>query len=170
MRPARRSGARAGRLPRKRSGKRPRPARCVEMLGGIAPKRTFADQMLVQAPERRDTSRDAGGPETAGPQALEVFDDVVRTGPAEAPTMIVQKLGEVGEIAAVGVESIPGRPPLSLKGAEILNDHIGHRVTTSDSIMTLENREGRPSSRAPSSAPARAFPQASSIPPRSRRR
>src|SRR5213594_993806 len=112
MRHVRRFDERGGRLPRKRSGKRPRPARCVEMLGGIAPKRTFADQMLVRAPERRDTSRDAGGPETAGPQALEVFDDVVRPGPAEAPTMIVQKLGEVGEIAAVGVESIPGRPPL----------------------------------------------------------
>src|SRR2546428_3160366 len=119
MRPARRSGARAGRLPRKRSGKRPRPARCVEMLGGIAPKRTFADQMLVQAPERRDTSRDAGGPETAGPQALEVFDDVVRPGPAEAPTMIVQKLGEGREIAAASVAGLSGPPPPSPTGAAL---------------------------------------------------
>src|SRR2546425_9898177 len=140
MRHVRRFDERGGRLPRKRSGKRPRPARCVEMLGGIAPKRTFADQMLVQAPERRDTSRDAGGPETAGPQALEVFDDVVRPGPAEAPTMIVQKLGEVGEIAAVSVGRISGRPPPHPKGAVVINDTIGPRVTHSDSIITLENR------------------------------
>src|SRR2546425_8078530 len=141
MRHVRRFDERGGRLPRKRSGKRPRPARCVEMLGGIAPKRTFADQMLVQAPERRDTSRDAGGPETAGPQALEGFDDVVRPGPAEAPTMIVQKLGEVGEIAAGGGERISGPPPPSLKGAGKLHDHDGHKENHSGSIITPDERE-----------------------------
>ena len=55
----------------------------------------------------------------------------------------VQELREVGEIAAVGTESISGGPPLCLEGTEILDYDIGHRVTTSDSITTLDNREGR---------------------------
>jgi hypothetical protein len=57
--------------------------------------------------------------------------------------VIVEESGEVGEIAAVGAESISGGPPLCLEGAEILDDHIGHRVTTSDSITTPHDREGR---------------------------
>src|SRR4030095_3513699 len=96
---------------------------------------------------RGDTPRDARGPEAAGAEALEVLDDVVGADPAERAAVVGQGARESGEIAAVRVESIPGRPPLSLKGAEILNDDIGHRVTTSDNITTLPRGEARASAR-----------------------
>jgi hypothetical protein len=113
------------------------------MLGRIAPQRAFANQMLVEAPERGDASRDAGRAQAAGPEALEISDDVVGSGATKTAVLGVQELREVGQIAAVGAESISGGPPLCLEGAEILDDRIGHRVTTSDSITTLGNREGR---------------------------
>jgi hypothetical protein len=115
------------------------------VLGGIAPEDALTDQVLVEAAKRRDTTGDARGPEAADPQALEVLDDVVGPDPTETLAVIAQELEEIGEIAPVCVESIPGRPPLSLKGAEILDDRIGHRVTTSDSITMLDNREARAS-------------------------
>src|SRR5206468_9643001 len=141
----RRLDERGGRLPRERSRQRTRPARRLEMLGGVAAQRALANQVLVETAQRGDATRHAGGPEAARSEAFEVLDDVVGADPAEGAAMVVQEAGEIGEIAAVRVESIPGRPPLSLKGAEILNDDIGHRVTTSDSI-TMRG-EARSSSR-----------------------
>src|SRR5262249_37774160 len=152
---------------RERSRERPGPARRLEILGGVAAQRALADQMLVEAAQRRDTSRDTRGPEAAGAEALEIFDDVVGADPAERATVIGQEAGEIGEIAAVRVESIPGCPPLSLKGAEILNDDIGHRVTTSDSITMLPG--GETGSPAGGTLAARRRVQTSAIPPRSRR-
>src|SRR4029453_15093164 len=67
--------------------------------------------------------------------------------PTESAALVAQETGEIGEIAAVRVESIPGGPPFSLKCAEILNDDIGHRVTTSDNITPLPWGEARSSSR-----------------------
>src|SRR5580765_1171449 len=99
--------------------------------------------MLVEPSQRRDASRDAGRAQTAGPQALEVPDDIVGAGAAQCAVLVVEELGEVGQIATVGTESISGGPPLCLEGAEILDYDIGHRVTTSDSITTSDNREGR---------------------------
>src|SRR5882724_2634694 len=99
--------------------------------------------MLVEPSQRRDASGDAGRAQAARPQTLEVPDDIVGAGAAQRAVLIVEELGEVGEIAAVGTESISGGPPLCLEGAEILDYDIGHRVTTSDSITTLDNREGR---------------------------
>ena len=130
-------------LARQRPRKRPRAPRCFEMLGGIASQRALANQMPVETAERRDTSRDARRAQAAGAQTLQVSDDVVGPGAAQTAVVIVEELGEVGEIAAVGTESISGGPPLCLEGAEILDYDIGHRVTTSDSITTLDNREGR---------------------------
>src|SRR5262249_28041153 len=120
-------------LSRERSRERPGSPRRLEILGGVAAQRALADQGFVEAAEGGDTPRDARGPEAAGAEALEVLDDVVGTNSAEWATLIAQESGEISEVAAVRVESIPGRPSLSLKGAEILNDDIGHRVTTSDS-------------------------------------
>src|SRR5512138_2412602 len=111
------------------------------MLGGIAAQRPLADQVLVETAQRGHAPRDARGPQPAGAQALEVLEDIVGAHPAERAAMIAQETGEIGEIPAVRVESIPGCPPLSLEGAEILNDDIGHRVTTSDSITTLHRGE-----------------------------
>src|SRR5262249_1400892 len=93
-------------------------------------------------PERRDASRHAGRAQAAGPEPLEVADDVVGASAAQRAMAIGEELREVGEVAPVGAESISGGPPLCLEGAEILDD-IGHRVTTSDSITTSDNREGR---------------------------
>src|SRR5439155_24478734 len=128
-------------LPRERARERGRPARDFQMLGGIAPELALADQVPEQSPERRDTSRHAGGAKAARAQTLKVSDEIVRAGPMDRAPLVVQELREVGEIATVGGESIPGRPPLRLESPEILNHHIGHRVTTSDSITTLMNRE-----------------------------
>src|SRR4029453_7213361 len=136
---------RGRRLPRERSRQRPRPARRLEMLGRGAGQRALAGQVLVEAPERRDAPRHARGPEAAGSEALEVLDDVVGADPTESAALVAQETGEIGEIAAVRVESIPGGPAFSLKGAEILNDDIGHRVTTSDNITTLPWGEARSS-------------------------
>src|SRR5262249_32214239 len=133
----RRFDERCRRLSRESSRERPGPARRLEILGGISAQGALTDQVLVEAAQRGDTSRDARGPEAAGAEALEVLDDVVGADPAERATVIAQEPGEIGEIPAVCVESIPGRPPLSLEGAEILDDNIGHRVTTSDNITTF---------------------------------
>src|SRR5512138_2012024 len=113
------------------------------MLGGIAAQRPLADQVLVETAQRGHAPRDARGPQPAGAQALEVLEDIVGADPAERTAMIAQETGEIGEIPAVRVESIPGCPPLSLEGAEILNDDIGHRVTTSDNITTVPPGEAR---------------------------
>src|SRR4030081_4134923 len=51
-------------------------------------------------------------------------DDIVGTGATKTAMLSVEELGEVGEIAAVGAESISGGPPLCLEGTEILDDHI----------------------------------------------
>src|SRR5437870_3741035 len=126
-----------------RAWKRARPPRRLEILGGIAAQLALANEMLVEAAERGDAPRDAGRAQPARSQPREIPDDVVGAGAAETTMLSVQELREVGEIAAVGTESISGGPPLCLEGAEILDYDIGHRVTTSDSITTLDNREGR---------------------------
>src|SRR5262249_30580454 len=121
----------------------PRPARRLEMLGRIATDGPFANEVPIEAAERRDAPRDARRPKPARAQALEISDDVVWSGATQTALVVAEEVGEVGEIAAVGTESISGGPPLCLEGAEILNDRIGHRVTTSDSSTGLDNREGR---------------------------
>src|SRR5262249_12533360 len=113
------------------------------MFGGVAGELALAHQMPVETAQRRDPARDARRPEAAGSQALEVADDVVGSGTVERAMVVVEELGEVGEVAAVGTESISGGPPLCLEGAEILDDRIGHRVTQADSITRLDDREGR---------------------------
>src|SRR5262245_57894501 len=123
------------------------------MLGGVARELALAHQMPVETAQRRDSPRNARRPEAAGFEPLEIADDVVGSGTAQSAVVVVEELGEVGEVAAVGTESISGGPPLCLEGAEILDDHIGHRVTTSDSITRPDDREGR--------APRRASPIAS---------
>src|SRR5262249_48058814 len=130
-------------LARQRARQRPRSTRRLEMLGRVAADRPFTNEVPVETAERRDAARDARRAQPADSQALEISDDGVGPGPTQTALVVAEEVGEVGEIAAVGTESISGGPPLCLEGAEILDDRIGHRVTTSDSITGPDNREGR---------------------------
>ena len=139
-RPARvgRLDERRGDLARQRARQRPRPPRRVHVLRGVARERALAEQVSVEPPHGREPAADAGRAQAAAAQALDVAHDVVRVhgGERTAP----EEVEEVGEVAAVGDESIRGRSLLRLQGPEILRYSVGHRVTTSDYITASPAR------------------------------
>jgi len=99
--------------------------------------------VTVEATDGGHSASDARGAEASPAKAVQVDDQVVGSEVGECAPHASEKLGEVGEITAVGGESISGRPLLRLQGPEILNDRLGHRVTTSNLITALANRETR---------------------------
>jgi len=99
--------------------------------------------VTVEATDGGHSASDARGAEAPLPQAFQIDDEVVGSEVGKRATLAAEELGEVGEIVAVGGESISGRPLLRLQGPEILNDRLGHRVTTSNLITALANRETR---------------------------
>src|SRR2546427_457642 len=99
--------------------------------------------MTIESAHGGHSARDARGAEAPLPEAFQIDDKVVGREARKCTTLAVEEVGEVGEIAAVGVESISGRSLLRLQGPEILNDRPGHSVTTSNLTTTLENHETR---------------------------
>src|SRR5205814_5149358 len=82
-------------------------------------------------------ARYARGLEAPLPQALQVVDDIVRSGLGQTTALVTEEVGEIQQIAAIRGESISGRSLLGLQGPEILNHHVGHRVTTSNLITAV---------------------------------
>src|SRR5439155_968935 len=137
----RRLDERRHRLPRQRPGQRAPAPRGLEMLRGVALERPLTKQVTVESTHRRHPARDARGPEAAPPEPCQIRDEIVGRETCEGAAVAAEELGEVDEVAAVGGESISGRPLLRLQGAEIPNDDLGHRVTTSNLITAPTNRE-----------------------------
>src|SRR2546425_5667861 len=125
-----------------RSQRAPAP-RDLDVLGGIAVERPFTQQVTIESAHGGHSARDARGAEAPLPQAFQIDDEVVGSKVPQRATLAAEELGKVGEIAAVGGESISGRPLLRLQGPEILNDRRGHSVTTSNLTTALENHETR---------------------------
>src|SRR5438309_6195281 len=74
--------------------------------------------MTVEPSHGGETARDARRLEAAGARMLEIRDDVVGADVAQRVAGPRHEAGEIGEVAAVGAERVPGRPPLRLEGAE----------------------------------------------------
>ena len=113
---------RAGRIDRERAGQRPRRARRVEMLGGIALQLAFAHEVPVEPAQGRESTRDARRREPTRAQPFEPADDVVGGDARGGQPARVEKAMEVVEIPAVRRESISGGSALALESPEILGD------------------------------------------------
>src|SRR5216117_1603498 len=108
---------------------------------GAALERPLTKQVTVESTHRGHPARDARGPEAAPPEPCQIRDEIVGRETCEGAAVAAEELGKVGEVAAVGGEGISRRPLLRLQGAEIPNDDLGHRVTTSNLITAPTNRE-----------------------------
>jgi hypothetical protein len=130
-----------------RLGQGPRQPRLIDVLGGVARQDALADEVTVEAAERRHPSRD-GGRLASGPAlTLHPRDDVLGAGRRRRHAPPGEQVEEVLEVAAVGVERVAGDVALGAQHGEELLERL-RRIHHACGALPGDQRRGAPSSRA----------------------